>query len=409
MTKSRAVAPAVQAEHADKRILLRTAREARDRFGWTVIPVRGKVPVIPWKGLSGADPRGMPWERATGLAVLGGKVSDGLVIRDFDLEASYIRWAGGFPDLAQVLPTARTAKGFHLYFRGPEGFKALGDGEYRGDPGHYTLIPPSLHPSGKPYQWLLEPKGEIPWVDDPSSSGLLGVVGRQGPPLSEVLTDSPPHPSCLLANMSANREVVGQVGPDLLRALGVTRGWCPPPEVGVLAHAHRPRRLYERNRRILAYVRALKRLEVPWEPNSLRIAFRHWWAHALPVVGNKSERHSYLQFLGAWGRCPAQTTGLDAERTLGEALGEPLHPRARGYPPRGQLLARVCARLQRHCGQDPFYLSGAEAGRLLGVTERAARRLLGRLVGDGILRRVSQGSNLTGLASTYRYRTPPRG
>jgi hypothetical protein len=396
-----------QEGRCDKAILLRTALEAHDRFGWTVIPVRGKVPVIPWKGLSGADPRGMPWERATGLAVLGGTVSDRLVIRDFDLEASYTRWAEAFPDLAQVLPTARTGKGFHLYFRGPEGYRNLGDGEYRGDPAQYTLIPPSLHPSGKPYQWLLEPQAEIPWVDNPSSAGLLGLVGCQGGPLSEPLTQSPHITNLLLADMSANSEEDGEVGHDLLMSLGVTRGWTPPPEVEVMARSHRPRRLYERNRRILAYVRALKRLDVPWEPNSLRIAFRHWWAHALPVVGNKSERHSYLQFLDAWGRCPHQSTGLDMERTLGEAMGEPLHPKAQGYPARGQLLARVCARLQRHCGPDPFYLSGAEAGRLLGVTERAARRLLGRLVGDGILRRVSQGSNLTGLASTYRYLPPP--
>jgi hypothetical protein len=125
------------------------------------------------------------------------------------------------------------------------------------------------------------------------------------------------------------------------------------------------------------------------------------------VVGTKSERFSYLQFLDAWDRCVPQTSGLDLGRALREALNEPLHPNAAHYPERDQLLVRACAALSRYSAPDPFYLAGEDAGRLLGASEGTARRLFARMIRDGILRPVARGSNLTGLASTYRYVPPP--
>jgi hypothetical protein len=70
------------------------------------------------------------------------------------------------PDLAQTLPTVATSRGRHVYFRaGPADLFFLDlrdlnppeDGEYRGDSGHYCLLPPSRHPDGPTYKWLLPP------------------------------------------------------------------------------------------------------------------------------------------------------------------------------------------------------------------------------------------------------------
>src|SRR5262249_55270629 len=99
--------------------------------------------------------------------------------RDFDRLGSYESWAAAHPDLAAALPTVATARGRHVYFRGPEGFADLGDGEYRGDPRHYCVLPPSAHPDGAVYAWLVPlPDGDLPLVD-PAEAGLRQPWGGE--------------------------------------------------------------------------------------------------------------------------------------------------------------------------------------------------------------------------------------
>src|SRR5262249_9317220 len=108
----------------------------------------------------------------SGVAVVLGSASGGLVCRDFDQLIAYERWAATHRDLAAILPTVRTCRGTHLYFQGPEGFADLGDGEYRGDSKHYCLLPPSQHPDGPLYSWLIPlPEVELPIID-PHKEGL---------------------------------------------------------------------------------------------------------------------------------------------------------------------------------------------------------------------------------------------
>src|SRR5262249_5512254 len=60
----------------------------------------------------------------------------------------------------------------HVYFRGIAAFWKFADGEYRGTPGQYTLLPPSQHPSGLTYRWLIPlPEGDLPLID-PFEVGL---------------------------------------------------------------------------------------------------------------------------------------------------------------------------------------------------------------------------------------------
>ena len=107
----------------------------------------------------------------TGVAVILGRVSGDLCCRDFDNREAYIAWAAHNPKYASTLPTARTARGFHVYFRATgQMTQKLGDGELRGQ-GGYCLLPPSIHPTGVIYEWVREPLGEIPSVD-PIAAGL---------------------------------------------------------------------------------------------------------------------------------------------------------------------------------------------------------------------------------------------
>jgi hypothetical protein len=163
------------------------------RRGWSIIPIRhkpgtdGKQAAVPWREYQKRRPTDSElhtWfgnERPVdGLAVILGRVSGGLVCRDFDDLAAYGKWAAEHPELASRLPTVETARGRHVYFRSTwTGFKDLGDGELRGDSKHYCLLPPSKHPGGRRYKWLIPlPDAPLPQID-PYAVGLGNATQRR--------------------------------------------------------------------------------------------------------------------------------------------------------------------------------------------------------------------------------------
>lgn len=146
--------------------------------GWSIIPIgMKKRPIVKWRQFQTkrateqdlrnwcADPR------ITGLAVVLGDISEGLACRDFDTVESYAAWSSAHPSEGKILPTVRTARGYHVYFhRNALATRRKGDGEIRAN-GAYCLLPPSLHPCGPAYQWIIPPSGVIPEVD-PQCAGL---------------------------------------------------------------------------------------------------------------------------------------------------------------------------------------------------------------------------------------------
>lgn len=99
------------------------------------------------------------------MAVVTGAVSGDLVVRDFDVEGAYARWQQAHPEAARIFPTVRTARGHHVYARGQvDGTKVHSDGELRAC-GVYVLAPPSVHPSGAFYSWVVPLDDEIPNVN----------------------------------------------------------------------------------------------------------------------------------------------------------------------------------------------------------------------------------------------------
>jgi len=102
---------------------------------------------------------------ATGVAIICGAISGGLVVCDFDDDRAYARWVTSNYALAETLPSVKTSRGYHLYARcDDKKTRTLADGELRGE-GAYVVAPPSLHPTGWRYEWTARPFGEIPSVD----------------------------------------------------------------------------------------------------------------------------------------------------------------------------------------------------------------------------------------------------
>jgi len=104
---------------APMRSLLESAIDYARR-GWSIIPTAGKRAKGLWKPFQTlpADERTLRSLFAspgvTGLAVILGSASGGLVGRDWDDAEGYHRWAANFPELAKVLPTVRTSRGYHV-------------------------------------------------------------------------------------------------------------------------------------------------------------------------------------------------------------------------------------------------------------------------------------------------------
>jgi hypothetical protein len=227
------------------------------------IPVNGKKAAIKWKRYQTV----MPTERelrqwfsnpkVSGLAVIH---SCNLVCRDFDKVESYEQWAAHHPNLANVLPTVETPRpGRHVYFRGKPGFVSLadGDGEYRGDCKHYTLFPPSVHPSGLPYRWLIPFDSDLPEVD-PVRAGLLRDV--------EILTDTQATQATQEGQATHSTHCMGQQV-TIPNAIAATL----PTGAG------------QRNRKLFDLARQLKAVMPDAKSKELKPIVREWFKLALPV------------------------------------------------------------------------------------------------------------------------------
>ena len=163
-----------------------TTASAYTQAGLSVIPIRpdgSKAPALPaWKKYQKQLPSAeelAAWFRAgnKGVAVIGGDVSGGLEVIDFESQEAYQSWRelveAETSVLLSRLPVVRTPNGVHVYYRCPghvAGNQKLarqvaGDGEIktlietRGE-GGYVLAPGSpgcCHTTGRVYEHLAGP------------------------------------------------------------------------------------------------------------------------------------------------------------------------------------------------------------------------------------------------------------
>ncbi len=417
MNTSRSCYRSQAKRHEDSGVagLLSTALDYADRYGWSVIPVTKKKAVGQWKKYQAdrptvADLRKMFSRRSvTGLALISGGVSDRLRIRDYDVQSAYDEWAASHPTLAKELPTVKTRKGAHVYYRAdlPDCVRKCGDGEVRAG-GGYTLAPPSAHPDGGGYAWIIEPSNGIPWLDDPVSEGLAlpaeDVLPRKARVRSEIQDASsfqetpqkPQNPSNTSPGVSETSRL-SSIAPCEVDYSGGQH-----PDLEFLAKLHQPTGGGQRHRRIFDYAQAVKGLPGEWGPRERDAAFWLWWADAKHVVLTNDDDLSFAEFHGAFERVQF-AGGIDWPDVLRRSQAEALPVDEAGCPLGTQTIIRVCAVLQRHHGDKPFYLSGEIAGGLLGKGLWVGGQILRTLVRRGVLRLVEKGSNQTGKASTYFY------
>lgn len=340
--------------------------------GWSIIPIRtgDKKPAIRWKAFQtrrADDGTLRTWfdgRDDLGLAVVLGDVSGGLACRDFDSLVGYQEWFDAHPDLARTLPTVRTDRGRHVYFRATArqaNIITLTDGELRLSRS-FAVLPPSIRKSGKPYRWLLRPPSEIPVVD-PAAAGF--IRGTYTDTCNECIR--PPVP----ATLEEAIESTLPTGPG------------------------------QRNRRLFDFARALKCLCPESSPASLRQIVVDWHRRALPVIRTKDFRTTLQDFAVAWEAIKSTAVPMQPIIEAADRIGTPaiaLH-----YPPNAQRLVRVCAVLQQQWGDRPFFLSVRKAGEIMGCHHNSAWRTLLELQFDRIIKLETTGTLKRRRASKWRY------
>jgi len=219
--------------------------------GLVVIPLaaKSKRPLVRWLEFQTNAPdrdQVTEWARrwpGCNWAVLLGPPSAGLIALDFDDAASYARWAAAWPDVAQAAPTAATARGAHVYLVGPAGQRTASLENYAGEvkgAGGYTLLPPSIHPSGAVYQWRHGDLARyVPSVDDLRQIGIH-VAAPPAPVLPARAFETNRTPSRLKACAAA---VIGGATPTGKRNVTAWRlalhlrseGWSQAGALHILA------------------------------------------------------------------------------------------------------------------------------------------------------------------------------
>lgn len=173
---------------------LAKALHYESRHGWSVLPLAGKQPnfrlvkrtrgTSEWRSFTERRANGdeiREWFRVdpeTNLGVVCGEVSGGLAVLDQDTEP---------PAGVRVPATAlvKTGRGYQSYFHaeGPAPSRDFDWGELRGE-GRYVAAPPSLHPNGSRYEWILDPEtAGIAALESLVLPSAEPVVSRESVPL----------------------------------------------------------------------------------------------------------------------------------------------------------------------------------------------------------------------------------
>ena len=355
------------------------------RRGISVIPVnRRKKPAIrKWKPYTERLPTEAEirdWlsrPDVVGIAVIAGPVSGGLAIRDFDTAGGYETWARANSALAKQLPTVRTGRGYHVWFRSDlNKNKKLGDGDFRG--AGYSVAPHSLHPSGGRYVWV------IPLADGPL------------PFVAHAIFTGP-----IEAEKTEIAEAIVSVGSAISADSVASALSAQDPDSLILSTL--PKKLRERNGCLLNLARGMKfnlgMGEFPIE--KLRPFVQQWHQLALPVIGTKPFVETWADFLHAFkgAKYPLGTDAVDEAARHVDAENLPAFTDK--YDEIGtKILVALCFEMAKRNG-GYFFLSTHDAAPRVRLTPGEVWRRFRMLEDEGLIKVVERGNRRR--ATRYRW------
>ena len=372
-----------------------TLKEALDylRRGWCVIPIKAgtKRPNLrTWtqyqtKRPSESQVRKWFESGKNNIGLICGSVSGGLTVIDFDDEELYRSFEWDNPKLASTLPTVKTGRGYHVYCRtGHTKTKKMDGGGGEIKASGYVLAPPSIHPSGAGYKWVVPLNGELP------------VVGLDdfGPQFTQRDTE--------------NADYAENTRGKVLGSLCSLRSLCKDEFLELAYRNTVPKGPGERHGKIFDFWRYLMVKEefTTLSLKELRPLVVEWHHRALPNIRTKEFSVTWTDFADARDRglCP-----IDEGAVL-VAWGKAQEMKVPGiavelYPDDLDIQRLVCL---CKCFQtmfeptEKFYLGCRTVAPLLGCSHTTASKHLKMLVMDGVLELLEKGSKAKRKSSQYR-------
>ena len=118
------------------------------------------------------------------IGIVCGPISDGLVVVDFDRIESYDEWCES--DMTRwLMPTVETAHGRHVYVRVKDEINGNHHNSSRmidlRGAGGYVVAPPSVHPTGWVYRWVMGQWTNLPVVSRLDDIGLPQAIFLRTP------------------------------------------------------------------------------------------------------------------------------------------------------------------------------------------------------------------------------------
>jgi hypothetical protein len=383
-------------------------------LGWCIIPIPHgqKVARVRWKQYQTKRPdEGQlhKWleDNHSNIAGVLGRVAGGLACRDFDTEQGYKQWAGEHSDLAGKLPTVKTARGYHVYFLADiDSVRHFDDGELRGG-GGYCLLPPSVHPAGVIYQWLIEPNGENLLSVNPEQAGLsqdtCNISRRSRSPIGRGrrrggVTEKTEHTE-QTEKTQENSGHIGGEGKKLIVCVG---------DFEKVIRETLPKKIGTRNRRVFDLARVLRSLPEYFDadPKIFELVVREWHKQALPNIETKDFEETWIDFLKAWPKIRWKIGDSPMSETFEKAKRASVPGCVAKYEnPKLRLLVVWCKELQERAGGGSFFLSARTAGKYLDIDPMTAYRWLFLLVSDDVLKVIEKGklTRSGGIATRFRY------
>lgn len=144
------------------------------RLGLTPIPLkpRSKEPLVKWgDGWNPTSEELKAWASRPRIN-WGVRCGEKLAVLDFDSPNSYYHFTASHT-LPSGCPVVKTGRGFHIWIKPKISVRSqyLSVVELKCQ-GSYVVAPPSIHPSGSQYTFVVAPNGDIPEVDLEELLGL---------------------------------------------------------------------------------------------------------------------------------------------------------------------------------------------------------------------------------------------